>query len=123
MFHVGMGPNSGIKEVMEYSKAKGVVTQAYSSLGNTPWSGHANADILSGPVTTSVAKNHNVSTVEVALKYIVDKGIPSVTKSSNPAHLASNLNIFAWNMTDAEHETLDKYVLPGSRVFDKYSFA
>jgi len=123
MYHVGMGPNSGIDDVLKYSKEKGIVTQAYSSLGNTPWSGHANPDILHGDVTSAIAKNHNKSTVDVALKYITDKGIPSVTKSSNPVHLAANLDIFGWNMTDAEHDTLDKYVLPGSRVFDKYSFA
>lgn len=123
MFHVGMGPNSGIDVLLNYSQPKGVVTQAYSSLGNTPWGGHANTDILHGNVTGGVAKSHNVSSVEVALKYIVDKQIPSVTKSSNPAHLASNLGIFNWNLTADERDTLDKYVLPGSRAFDKYSFA
>jgi len=123
MFHVGMGPNSGIEGLLNYSKTKGVITQAYSSLGNTPWGGHANPDILHGNVTSAIAKNHNKSTVEVALKYIVDKGIPSVTKSNNPAHLASNLGIFGWKLTDEEHATLDQYVLPGSRAFDKYSFA
>merc|ERR1712125_164694 len=122
MFHVGMGPNSGIEGLLNYSKTKGVITQAYSSLGNTPWGGHANPDILHGNVTSAIAKAHNVSTVEVALKYIVDKGYASVTKSSNPAHLASNLGIFSWNMTQAETKTLDSYVLPGSRMFDKYSF-
>merc|ERR1719161_176556 len=123
MFHVGMGPNSGIKSLLEYSQPKGIVTQAYSSLGNTPWTGHANADILHGPVTTAVAKNHHVSTVEVALKYIVDKGIASVTKSSNPKHLLTNLNIFSWSMSASETDSLEKYTLPGSRFFDKYSFA
>lgn len=123
MFHVGMGPNSGIDSILKYSEAKGVVSQTYSSLGNTPWGKHANPDILHGNVTSAIAKAHNKSTVEVALKYITDKGLPSVTKSSNPAHLASNLGIFGWNMTDAEHATLDKYVLPGSHAFDKYSFA
>jgi len=123
MFHVGMGPSSGMADLIAYSEKAGVATQAYSSLGNTPWTGHANPDILTGPVTSAVAKSHGVSTVEVALKYIVDKGIASVTKSSNPKHLASNLGVFSWNMTAAETETLDQYVLPGSRVFDKYSFA
>lgn len=124
MFHVGMGPNSGFDQITKYHAEHGIVTQAYSSLGNTPFSGgHANADILSGPVTTAVAKAHNVSTVEVALKYIVDKSVPSVTKSSNPAHLLTNLKIFSWNMTDVERTTLDNYVLPGSRALDKYSFA
>jgi len=123
MFHVGMGPKSGIDSITEYHETHGVVTQAYSSLGNTPWGKHANPDILHGNVTGAVAQTHNVSTVEVALKYITDKGIASVTKSSNPKHLASNLGIFSWNMTTEEHATLDNYVLPGSRAFDKYSYA
>jgi len=122
MFHVGMGPKSGMDEIVKYHEAHGVTTQTYSSLGNTPWGHHANPDILHGNVTSAIAKAHNVSTVEVALKYIVDKGYASVTKSSNPAHLASNLGIFSWNMTDGEKQTLDSYVLPGSRTFDKYSF-
>lgn len=123
MYHVGMGPKSGFADILNYSKQHGVVTQAYSSLGNTPWSKHANPDILHGNVTSAVAKNHNKSTVEVALKYIVDEGVPSVTKSDNAAHLASNLGIFDWSFTDEERDTLDKYVLPGSRTFDKYSYA
>merc|ERR1712187_263108 len=123
MFHVGMGPNSGIEEIIKYSKQKGVVTQAYSSLGNTPWTKHANPDILNGNVTATIAKNHQASTVEVALKYVVDHGVPAVTKSSNPKHFQSNLKIFSWNLTVAEHATLDNYVLPGNRFFDKYSFA
>lgn len=122
MFHVGMGPTSGMDEIVKYHEAHGVATQTYSSLGNTPWAQHANPDILHGPVTSAVATAHNVSTVEVALKYIVDKGYASVTKSANAAHLASNLGIFSWKMTAAETQTLDSYVLPGSRVFDKYSF-
>merc|ERR1719480_136930 len=107
-----------MESILSYGKAKGVVTQAYSSLGNTPWSKHANPDILHGNVTGAVAEAHNVSSVEVALKYIVDKGIPSVTKSSNPAHLASDLGIFSWDLTGDEREALDEYVLPGSRIFD-----
>merc|ERR1712179_600105 len=113
----GMGPKSGMDDILNYSKKHGIVTQAYSSLGNTPWTKHANPDILKGPITSAIAKAHNVSTVEVALKYIVDKGIPSVTKSLNPAHLASNLGVFSWNMSAEETEILDKYVLPGSRTF------
>merc|ERR1719502_1261703 len=114
MFHVGMGPKSGIDEIINYSSQRGVVTQAYSSLGNTPWTKHANPDILSGNVTTTIAKNHDASTVEVALKYVVDHGVPAVTKSANPKHLQSNLNIFSWNLTDDEHTALDEYVLPGN---------
>mmetsp|Transcript_8239 Transcript_8239/g.15592 ORF Transcript_8239/g.15592 Transcript_8239/m.15592 type:complete len:332 (-) Transcript_8239:22-1017(-) len=116
MFHVGMGPHSGFDEIMAYGKSHGVVTQAYSVLGNTPWGQHANDDILHGDTTTAIAKHHNKSAVEVALKYVVDKGVPAVTKSNNPAHLASDLGIFDWNMTASEMATLDNYMTPGSHT-------
>lgn len=123
MFHVGMGPNSGVDDIVAYGKSRGVVTQAYSVLGNTPWGKHANNDLLHGNLTSGIAKNHNVTSVEVALKYVIEKGVPAVTKSSNPAHLASNLGVFTWNFTESEMSNLGNYVLPGSRMFDKYSFA
>merc|ERR1712176_196071 len=79
MFHVGMGVDPS--QIMSYGASKGVVTQAYSALGNTPWTKHANPDILHGNVTGTVARAHNVSNIQVALKWIVQQGIPAVTKS------------------------------------------
>ena len=76
--------NEKAKDLIEYHKEHGVVTQGYSTLGNTPLGHHASADILHGNLTSSIAKAHNVSTVQVALKWVVSHGIAAVTKSSNP---------------------------------------
>lgn len=107
MFHVGMGVDP--KGFMDFDAAHGVVTQAYSALGNTPWTKHANPDILSGPTTTKVAKAHNVSTVQVALKWIVQQGVPAVTKSATFAHLQEDLDLWSWNLTEDEVTTLNAY--------------
>merc|ERR1719263_1511513 len=95
MYHVGSGVNDAASELLAFDKTHGVVTQGYSALGNTPWAHHASKDILHGNLTASIAKNHNVSTVQVALKWIVQQGIPEVTKSANPAHLASDLDLWS----------------------------
>merc|ERR1719160_1414653 len=64
MYHVGMGVDpSGL---FSYHKKRGVVTQAYSVLGNTPWTGHADDGIVHGNLTTKIGKAHNRSSVEVA---------------------------------------------------------
>jgi len=109
MFHVGSGVNEAAQKQIAYDKEHGVVTQAYSALGNTPWGHHASKDILTGPLTSSIAKAHNVSTVQVALKWIVQQGIPAVTKSSNPAHLASDLDLWSWNLTSSEMSQLSAH--------------
>lgn len=64
-FHVGSGVNVDAQALLAYHKSHGVVTQGYSTLGNTPWGHHASKDILHGNLTTSIAKKHNVSTVQV----------------------------------------------------------
>merc|ERR1712139_307144 len=94
---------------MSYDKSHGVVTQAYSALGNTPWTKHANPDILHGSLTSGIAKSHNVSTVQVALKWIVQQGIPAVTKSSSLAHLQSDVDLWSWDFTSDEVTSLNGY--------------
>merc|ERR1712193_281334 len=91
---------------MSYGKAHGVTIQAYSALGNTPGAHHASSEILSGNLTSRIAKAHNKSTVQVALKWITSQGIPAVTKSANPSHLAQDLDLWSWNFTDDEVEAL-----------------
>jgi len=117
--HAGMGVDPG--GIVSYGKSKGVVTQAYSALGNTPWGHHADPEILTGNLTTAIAKAHNVSTVQVALKFLVAAGIPAVTKSGNPKHLASDLDLWSWNLTVEEAQQLNDFRI--KNIFDKYSFA
>jgi len=109
MYHLGSGVNAAATTLVAFDKAHGVQTQAYSTLGNTPWTHHASEDILKGVLTTSIAKAHNVSTVQVALKWVVQQGIPAVTKSSNPAHLASDLDLWSWDLTDEEMSLMNAH--------------
>jgi len=119
MYHVGMGADPG--GIMSYGLKNGVVTQSYSSLGNNPFTQHADVRILKGNLTTSIARSHNVSTVQLALKYIVSQGIPAVTKSSNPAHLKSDLDLWSWDLSQEELGQLQAFEIPGA--LQKYSFA
>lgn len=110
MFHVGSTANdSKAAALIAFDKAHGVQTQAYSVLGNTPWGHHASSDILHGNLTTAIAKAHNRSSVQVALKWVVQQGIPAVTKSSNPLHLAEDLDLWSWNLTDSEMAALNSH--------------
>jgi len=120
MFHLGSGMNKEAQDLLAYHKAHGVMTQAYSVLGNTPWGKHASNDILHGNLTTSIAMAHNKSTVEVALKWVVDQGIPAVTKSSSPSHLASDLDLWSWNLTVAEKALLDQHKSADSPTYPSY---
>merc|ERR1711959_85107 len=108
MFHIGMGVDpSGI---LSYDRGHGIVTQAYSALGNNPFLGkHASDDILKGNLTTRIAAKHNVSTVQIALKWIVQKGVPAVTKSHSAAHLQQDLDLWSFELDDQDVKDLDEH--------------
>eukprot|EP00929_Paragymnodinium_shiwhaense_P119329 TRINITY_DN91212_c0_g1_i1.p1 TRINITY_DN91212_c0_g1~~TRINITY_DN91212_c0_g1_i1.p1 ORF type:complete len:334 (-),score=88.92 TRINITY_DN91212_c0_g1_i1:330-1331(-) len=118
MYHVGMGADPG--HIISYGTSKECVTQAYSALGNTPWTHAADPFILHGNLTSDIAKAHNVSTVAVALKFLVAQSIPAVTKSSNPAHLKDDLDLWSWNFTEDEFQRLVTY--ERMTWLQKYSF-
>merc|ERR1712083_1128086 len=101
---------------MTYGKEHKVVVQAYGSLGNPPLDPRdpgIDPLILHGAIPTKIAQAHNRSTVQVALKWIVHKGIPAVTKSGNPIHLAEDLDLWSFNLTDDDIATLDAMSKPG----------
>mmetsp|Transcript_34892 Transcript_34892/g.107997 ORF Transcript_34892/g.107997 Transcript_34892/m.107997 type:complete len:341 (+) Transcript_34892:42-1064(+) len=100
--HVGMGKDP--QGMVAMNAKLGIVTQAWSPLGS---GGHGSDDILSGNLTTGIAAAHNVSTAQVALKYLVDKGAAIVTKSSNPEHLAEDVDLWSWDLTADEIAALD----------------
>lgn len=118
MYSLGMGPDPQSR--FSDNKRRGVVTQAYSSLGNNPLTEKANPDILHGNLTTRIAKKHSKSTVQVALKWIVSQGIPAVTKSSNPAHLLDDLDLWSWDFDDDDTNDLNNKTYPGFKYWTSY---
>merc|ERR1711879_355284 len=65
-------------------------------------------EILKGNLTTSIGKAHGKSPAQVALKWLVSHKVSVATKSSNPEHLAENLDIFDFEFTPDEMTALDK---------------
>merc|ERR1711908_150014 len=99
-FHLGMGSNPG--NFLSYSRSHGIVPQAYSVLAGLPWGADAHEDILYGNLTTSIARAHNISTAQVAMKWVASLGLPSIVKSSSSAHQQQDLSIFSFNLTAGE---------------------
>ena len=75
-YHVGMGADPG--GLFSFSKAHGIVVEAYSPLGDNT------TELISGPLTSGIGAAHGKSSVQVALRYIVQHGHALTTKSSNP---------------------------------------
>jgi len=75
----------------------GVAYSAYSPLG-----GLSHIDLFHNPTVLAVAAAHNTSAAQVALRWVVQQGVPAVTASMVAAYDKSDLSIFDFVLTDSE---------------------
>jgi diketogulonate reductase-like aldo/keto reductase len=111
-FHVGMGSAPGTAtDDKDFMLSEGIVYQAFSSLCG-PCPAPYNTELITGDLVTSIGKSHNKTGAQVALKWVVQQGIPVLPKSSNPTHIAENMDLFTWNLTEAEMAKLSASPTP-----------
>jgi len=105
--HYGMGADP--TGLVTFGKSLGILTQAYSPLGNGKL-------VPTGDATLSgIAKAHGKSTAQVALKWLVGKGMSVSTKANNSAYLAEDIGLFDWDLSAHDVDQLDKGTdFPGS---------
>ena len=88
----------GQKEVVPFIQGKGIAVQCWYSLGGR---GHT-AELLGDPVIAAIAQAHGVSAAQVVLRWDLQRGIVVIPGSSNPAHIAENLDLFGFELTEGE---------------------
>ena len=111
-YHVGMGtagPNG--TDDKDYMKAKGVTYQSFSPLCG-PCDPPDNMELITGPLVTSIGARYNKTGAQVALKWLVQQGIPVIPKSDNPTHIAQNLDLFGWTLNDQDMAELTEAKTP-----------
>jgi len=89
-----------------------ITLEAYSPLGRHGESG----DISGNPVIKSVAANHNVSTYQVALKWILQHGHVLTFQSAKKTHQEGDADVFGFNLTSTEISMLDKLGNPSAPI-------
>ena len=57
---------------------------------------------------TEIGNRHGKTASQVALRWLIQKGIITIPKSGSEPHLRENLDIFEWQLTEAEMQTLEK---------------
>merc|ERR1712061_524786 len=80
----------------------GVHVQAYSPLGS--------GSVPSDPTCVDIGKAHNKSGAQVGLRWIVQSGAAFATQSTNAAHLAEDIDIFDFTLSDSEMSRLNQGV-------------
>lgn len=122
LYHVGMGNDPlGIKS---YCDARGIVLQAYSPLGAGTTDHPRTPELITGELVTSIGEKYGVSGAQVSLRWVVQNGVPVAAESTNEKHLAADLGIFGFTLSDEDMATLNAASSPNSPYPGRsYSFA
>jgi len=88
---IQLNPRITRPEHVAYDREHNIVTVAWSPLQGQ--------GLLAEPVLVSIATKYDKTPAQVVLRWSIDQGIATIPRSSNPARLAQNLDIFDFALT------------------------
>ena len=98
---VELHPHWQQPDLLPYLAEKGIVAEAWYPIG------HGSKKLVDEPAVRSAASAHGKSAVQVILRWHVQRGFVAIPKSTNPAHIAANLDVFDFALTPGEMAAID----------------
>eukprot|EP00927_Polykrikos_kofoidii_P051783 TRINITY_DN45571_c0_g1_i1.p1 TRINITY_DN45571_c0_g1~~TRINITY_DN45571_c0_g1_i1.p1 ORF type:complete len:338 (-),score=57.21 TRINITY_DN45571_c0_g1_i1:307-1179(-) len=107
-------------ELLRYMEERRILPIAYSSLAplggwrtaSTDWANGKTDEIRARAAdaeqVAAVASSHSVSEARVLLRWALQRGFPVLPKSVRPERVAENINVFNFQLTEAEMAALDR---------------
>ncbi len=86
-------------ELRDYCSGRGIVMTAHRPL--------AVGNLANDRVLSEIGETHGKTAAQVALRWLIQQDIITIPKSGSVPHLRENLDVFEWELTDAEMQTLD----------------
>lgn len=86
----------------------GVLTQAWSPMGGiTSYRGNSNRSTFNDPVIGQIAEGHGKTPAQVMLRWHLQEGRSAIPKSVNPERIASNFDVFGFELSTDEVARID----------------
>lgn len=89
--------------------------------------GHGDTTLLEEPIFLELADKYRKSTVQIILRWAVQKGFITIPGTKNPDHIRANFDIFDFVLTEAEMAEIAKldgkkrYYTPDDATEEKYA--
>ncbi|EFA09575.1 Alcohol dehydrogenase [NADP(+)] A-like Protein [Tribolium castaneum] len=103
------------RELVEFCQKNGIAVIAYSPLGNPGMNKFLQkmgqqprqlANILEDAKISEIAKKHKKTPAQVALRFLIQRGIAVIPKSVTPKRIDENRKLFDFVLSDDEMKTL-----------------
>nr|AGQ45615.1 aldo-keto reductase [Agrotis ipsilon] len=99
-------------KLVEFCKQKSVLPVAYTPLGliSEARPEFIGKDVIkTDPKLIALAEKYGKTRAQIALRYLVQRGIAVIPKSFTKSRIAENLNIFDFQLTDSEMSLVDSF--------------
>jgi diketogulonate reductase-like aldo/keto reductase len=93
------------REIRAYCRDHGILYQSFWTLTANEW-------LLAHPVIEALAATHGRSPVQILFRYLSQCGVIPLTGTTSAAHMAQDLAIFEFGLTEAEREEIDALLEP-----------
>lgn len=112
---IQLDPYHQRSDLVSIHRSKGIVTESWRPLGN-------GSPLLADPVIAGIAKSRGRTPAQIVLRWAVQQGFVTAAKSSDPARMAQNLNVFDFSLSDDEMAALAALDRPDPGMLDADSF-
>ncbi|MDE7250983.1 MAG: aldo/keto reductase [Lachnospiraceae bacterium] len=89
-------------DVVPYIQEAGIVVEGWYPFGGRGYT----QELLGDETISAIADTHGVTSAQVILRWNLQRGVVVIPGSSNPDHIAENLDIFGFELTEDEMEKL-----------------
>ncbi|MCA1354862.1 aldo/keto reductase [Weissella cibaria] len=77
-------------------------------------------DLFTNPVLSEIAEKHQKSVGQVVLRWLMQRGVVALAKSTKPERMRENLNIFDFELADTEMDKIAELDMKESAFFDHH---
>ena len=88
-----------VPDVVEACARHGVVVEAWSPLKR--------GRLVNDPTLQAIADLHGVSTSQVILRWMLQRGIVAIPKSATPERIRANFDVYGYELTTGEMASID----------------
>ena len=107
---IELHPRFPQQEALDYHRAHGIITEAWSPLGKA-------GDVLDEPAITAVADAHGLTPAQAVLAWHAARGVVAIPKAASAEHQALNLAAAQVRLSDAEVAAITALGDPDGRLW------
>lgn len=78
--------------------------------------GHGDAKLLAEPVFAKIAEAHGKTVAQVILRWMLQEGVVTFPKTTNPQHILDNIDVFDFELSEDEVARINR--LPQNAYYD-----